>query len=138
MPEETKTGKIIVENGKHFLIVGNQRDELPAELFGGAEGLKEMEGQEVEVLYSPVSFPVLLRPKRRPPILCYLVATHWAGHVEPMAVQTAAIPIKIRPTCYLPAPWVIKGVEEQVRKNLAGELLARGVITKAVHDKIVG
>lgn len=147
MQEHTKMGKIVSEGGKYFVVLADGRHELPSQLAGGEEALKELAGQEVEVLFSdPVVFPIALRPKRRPPILCYLPAGPWLDVAHSLAhgalleasVVSAAEHIKLRPTCYVPAPWVIKGVENQVRVNLANELLEKGIINKQVHEQIVG
>lgn len=140
MPENPILGKVVLERGKYFLKVGRTKEELVPEAVGGVEVLKAVEGQEVEVLYSePLTFVVGLRPKRRPPILCYLPAP-WNRFVlqhEPI-VATQAGPIIRKPTCYIPADWVIKGVEEKIRQNLAKELFDQGIISKEVNEKIIG
>lgn len=39
--------------------------------------------------------------------------------------------------CYVPAPEVIAGVEFEVRRNIANQLLQQGYITGEVYEKVV-
>jgi hypothetical protein len=135
-------GKVIHESGKYFLEIDNKRHELTPELSGGEDALKAIVGQEVEVLYAKPT-PVALAVKGKVRITCYLVMSpEQLGHVHPIEAtvkaQLGADVIRLRPTCYVPAPWVIKGVEEQVRENLARELHAQGIISQEVYDKLAG
>jgi hypothetical protein len=139
MEKKAAEGKVIQENGRYFVKVGTVKEELVAEAVGGAEALKALAGQSVEVLYSePQSFIVGLRLKGRPPILCYLPVP-WIRRapVHEHEAETAATFLLRRPTCYIPADWMVKGVEEQVRLNMAKELLDQGIINKEVYGKIV-
>lgn len=138
MSERATVGKVILERGKYYLKAGDSKEELIPEAVGGVDALKAVEGQQVEVLYSePQTFVVALRPKRRPPILCYLPAP-WnrlvPGHEA--IVATSQLGLRVKPTCYVPLDWVVRGVEEQVRRNLAAELLEQGIISKEVNEKI--
>ena len=75
-------------------------------------------GQDVDVLFSELkSFPVAVRPIGRPPILCYIPVYEPAG---------------------FPSEFAVKGVQNQVRANLANELMEKGLITKQVYDQIAG
>ncbi len=118
MAESPKKGKIVSEHGKYFVVVDRVRHELAAHLTVGEGTLKDLEGQDVEVLFSePHTYPVALKPLKRPPILCYRPVFDPAN---------------------MPVEWAIRGVEKQVRMNLATELHQKGVISKQVYDQIVG
>jgi len=142
-------GKVVFENGAYALIVGQDRYALPVEVIG-AEELSKLQGKDVEVMLSePITVPVAIKLPTRKPILCYVpppdrwldFSQAWAHlaetHTEAIAA-TASNPIlkKLLQTCYLPRDWVIRGVEDQVRTNLANELLAAGVIGKETHAQI--
>lgn len=110
-------GKVIHEGGKFFIVVNDVRNELPLGLVADEGKLKELVGKEVEVLYTePTRFIIALVPQvpRIPRIICY---------------------IPLPDTIY--GPSVITAVEKAARVNLATQLLNAGVISQAVHDKIV-
>lgn len=130
-------GRIESENGVFYLRWEGGRDELPGDLLESQPGLKELIGQDVEVLLSePRSFVIGLRVPKRPPILCYLPAPPWISLGRPEQLAQA-FNAHLHPSCYVPADWMIRGVEEQVRRNLADRLLKDKVISKSVHDTIV-
>lgn len=117
----TKTpikGKVVSEGGKYFVVAEGTRRELAAHLTIGEGKLKDLVGQDVEVLFSePQEFPVALKLAGRPPILCYRPV------FDPADIPSAA---------------AIRGVENQVRVNFANELFRQGVISKQVHEQIGG
>jgi hypothetical protein len=115
--KERHMGKVIHEEGKFFVVVNDVRSELPLGLMADEGKLKQLVGKEVEVLFTePTRFIIALVP------------------------QVPRIP---RIICYIPAPdtiygrTVITAVEKAARVNLADQLLEGGIISQAVHDKIV-
>ncbi|MGD8969756.1 MAG: hypothetical protein PVI07_19800 [Anaerolineae bacterium] len=120
MKEEERTGTVVLEEGKYFLEVAGERQELPPG-FAAEEQLKELAGREVGVLYSePKRFVVGLVDRRLGPIICYLPIP----------------PIPPIP-CYIPPPWVFRGIEKQVRINLADRFLEEGYISEEVYEKLI-
>ena len=70
---EPKEGTVVAEGGKFFLDVAGNRLELVPQLAGGAENLRAIAGQRVEILYSEATrFVAGLQVGRRPPIICYV------------------------------------------------------------------
>ncbi len=118
MKEETRVGTVSFEEGKYFLEVEGKREELPVGIVAEAK-LKELVGREVEVLYTePRRFVAGLVDRKIGPILCY-------------------IPIPIPPIpCYIPPPWFFRGVEEQVRINLAKQFLEEGLISEEIFGRL--
>jgi hypothetical protein len=118
MEEETRMGTVAFEEGKYFLEVEGRREELPIGLVAEEAQLKELVGQEVEVLYSePRRIVVALVARERLRFTCYLPAwPPWPSH---------------------PAPWVIRGVEREVRANLAERFFEEKLISKEVYEKLV-
>jgi hypothetical protein len=146
MPEP-KEGVVIAEGDKFFLELAGSRVELQPQMMGGVDNLKALAGQKVEILYSePTRFVVGLQAGRRPPILCYYQhGPYWETTVgaEPVPQYHVVITDEAgirRPiiVCYVPAPGLIKGVEYEVRRNLANQLLQEGYISADVHEKILG
>ena len=146
---EPKEGVVIAEAGKFFLDVAGARVELAPQMVGGAENLKGLAGQKVEILYSePARFIAGLKAGHRPPILCYLPpVTFGVQGLTPEAARAQQFHIAItdpagirRPMilCYVPAPEVVKGIEFELRRNIANQLLQEGYIGADVHEKIVG
>lgn len=122
MREEKRTGTVVFEEGKYFLEVEGTREEVPAEAIAQEAQLKELVGQEVEVLYSePKRAVVGLVAKEFMPILCYIPGPPW-----PPCFM-----------CYLPPPWVIRGVELEVRTNLAKRFLEEGYISEEIFERLV-
>jgi len=118
MKKETRTGTVVFEEGKYFLEVEGRREELLAGLVADEEQLRKLVGEEVEVLYSePKRFVVGLVSRKIGPILCY-VWPPW-------------------PVCYYPVPWILRGVEKEVRVNLAKRFLKEGLISEEVYDKLI-
>jgi hypothetical protein len=114
-------GTVVLEGGKYFLEVAGKREELPAGLVAEEAQLKELVGQKVEVLYSePTRFVIGLAARQRPPIVvCYFPPLPW-------------------PPCYIPIPfWVMRGIEKEVRVNLAKGLLEEKIISKEVYEKLL-
>jgi len=118
MKEAIRRGKVFFEKGKYFLEVEGKRWELEA---GGIiiDGrIEDLVGQEVEVLYSePTRLVVGLVAKKIGGVLCY---------------------IRPHPICYIPAdPWIFRGIEREVRVNLAKRFLEEKLISKEVFEKLV-
>ncbi len=114
MEKETRAGKVILDRGHYFLQVGDKRLSLEPGGVLSKDQLKELEGKEVEVLYTKPRQDVIgLASREFPPIFCY---------VPPRAL------------CYYPKDdWIFKGIEEQVRLNLADEFFNEGIISEEVH-----
>lgn len=144
MTGEVQSGKITAAEGRYFLETEGQRLELPTAALG--EAAAELVGKEVEVLLSePVRNIVALVPRRpRVPIICYVpvpdVFTRIAAAQERARVTSAASQLDLSklhpPICYFPADWLVKGVDEQVRINLAKKLLDEKLIGTAVYEKL--
>jgi hypothetical protein len=129
--------------GDEFVLeVEGERYPVPGSLLANSPELERLVGEKVEVMLSvPKPFVVAIRKIGRPPILCYLRADllqvgHWM-ELGP-ARSDLARQLRLRPTCYVPADWMIRGVEEQVRKNLATQMLEDGIISQEVYEQIIG
>ncbi len=134
-------GKVIAAEGKYFLEVGGERTEVPAAALGGEATARELSGADVEVLLSePVRQVIALLPKlpHRPPILCYLPPPDlWRRFREIAMTPVQAAQFELHPPlCYIPAEWMVKGIDERVRQTVAARLLKEGIISRAVHDKL--
>lgn len=118
MEGETRVGTVGFEEGKYFLEVEGRRWELEAGVIISDGRVEDLVGQEVEVLYSePTRFVVGLVTEKFGGVLCY---------------------VRPRPTCYYPAdPWLLRGVEREVRVNLAKGFLEEKLISKEVFEKLV-
>jgi hypothetical protein len=117
MREETRVGMVGYEEGKYFLEVEGEREDLPVGIVMEEAQLKELVGQKVDVLYSePKRVVVGLVVEALPPILCY-VPPWWFG-------------------CYLPPIWVLRGVEREVRVNLAKRFLEEGLISEGIFERL--
>lgn len=116
--ERKPMGKVAYEAGKYFLEVAGRREELVPGALADEAQLKELVGQEVEILYTePRSWVVGLATARRR-IVCYM-------------------PLP-RPVCYLAIdPRVLRGLQDKVRLNLAKQFLEEKLISKEVYDKLV-
>ena len=122
MKGETRRGIVAYEEGKYFLEVEGRREELPTRAVAEEARLKELVGQEVEVLYSePRRAVVGLVAKERMLIPCYVPWPPW-----PPCFM-----------CYLPASWLIRGVEREVQVNLAKRFLEEGYISEEVFERLV-
>jgi len=118
MKEEARIGTVVFKEGKYFLEVEGRREELLVGLVADEAQLRKLVGQEVEVLYSePRRVVVGLVAREIGPILCY-VRPPW-------------------PVCYYPIPWILRGVEREVRVNLAKRFLEEGLISEEVYAKLV-
>jgi len=119
MKEETRVGTVGFEEGKYFLEVEGRREELLAGLVAQEAQLEKLVGQEVEVLYSePRRLVVGLVAREIGPILCY-------------------IPPPVPPLCYYPVdPWAFRGIEREVRVNLAKRFLEEGLISEGVFERL--
>jgi len=140
-------GKVLAREGRFFLQYENELHEIDPMLVGGVEVLKRVAGQEVELVTQVTPWVAgVIWDKVR--IVCYLpppdiwgtlrggLSTTPAAHVHTELETTLA---KIaRPVCYVPADWVIRGVEEQVRRNLLKQFVEDKIITMEVHDQLVG
>jgi len=144
---EPKEGVVVAEGDKFFLDLAGSRVELLPQMMGGVDNLKSLAGQKVEILYSePTRFVVGLQAGRRPPILCYYQpGPYWqrTAEAEPAPQYHLVITDEAgirRPIilCYVPAPELVKGIEYEVRRNLANRLLQEGYISADVHEKILG
>lgn len=143
MKRQADKGKIILEEGKYFLDIDGKKQELPAGTIDEAK-LKELAGKEVEIIYSePQSFVVGIKADKtiilncfifpwppKPP--CYVPCYIWDPRPPwpPCYIHCFV--------CYLPADWLIKGVEVEVRKNLAQRFLDEGIISKENYEKFIG
>lgn len=136
MKRQADKGKIILEEGKYFLDIDGKKQELPAGTIDEAK-LKELAGKEVEIIYSePQSFVVGIKVDKLPTITCYI--RPWPPH-PPCYIWHPHPPCYMYCfVCYLPADWLIKGVEVEVRKNLAQRFLDEGIISKENYEKFIG
>lgn len=122
MNERMRMGTVIFEKGKYFLELEDRREELPVETVLVEDQLKKLVGQEVDVLFSePRPAVVGLKAKDLMPILCYIPWPPW----PPCFL------------CYLPIPWMIRGVEREVQVNLAKRFLEEGYISEEVYKRLV-
>jgi len=137
MGKDTGSAILRFEEGKFFLEVEGKKRELPTTALADEAQLKEYVNQEVEVLYSePVRQVVGLAAGRRLRIVCYLPPPDPWPPWPPCCLPPPHFPHP--PLCYIPAEsWFLKGVEAQVRANLARRFLEEGVIGKEVYEKLL-
>lgn len=147
-------GKVLEHEGRFFVEVENRLEELDPMLVGGVEVLHKLAGQEVELVTQDVPWIAgVMWDKVR--ILCYippidrfrdLLGEHLIAPVEFQAgaavphMHTAAarrFKLPRGPLCYLPAPWVIRGVEEVIRKNLLEQFRVDEIISQEVYERLV-
>jgi hypothetical protein len=116
MPELHKKGKVILRDGKYFLVTPGKEEQIgPGAQIDPAQ-LKTLAGQEVELVYSePASFVV--------------------GLIAPVSA-TLHHPIHI--TCYIPAVLNIGQINEASRATLAKQLLNEGVLSKENYERLTG
>ncbi|MFC2172309.1 hypothetical protein ACFLU6_06715 [Acidobacteriota bacterium] len=119
MNEERRIGKVVHEKGKYFVEVEGKREELAGGIIVEGRKIEDLVGQEVEVLYSePRRFVVGLVAKEYGPILCY---------VRP----------PMPPMCYYPVdPWIYKGIEKEIRENLAKRFFEEGLLSEQNFEKL--
>jgi hypothetical protein len=122
MGERTQKGTIVREKGKFYLKMKDRREELPLDTVIDSDRLERLVGKDVEVLLSePRQAVVGIRLEELLPILCYIPWPPW----PPCFL------------CYLPAPWLIKGVELEVQRNLAKRFLEEGYINEEVFKRLI-
>jgi hypothetical protein len=122
MKERMRMGIVMFDEGKYFLEVEGRREELPLETVVEEEQLKKLVGQEVEVFFSePRPAVVGIKAKELMPILCYIPWPPW----PPCFL------------CYLPVPWLIRGVEREVQINLAKRFREEGYISEEVFERLI-
>lgn len=130
MGEEIRMGTIRMEQGKFFLEVEGKQQELPPWIMADEKQLEGLVGKKVEVLYSePVRQVVGLAVNRHVYIVCYLV-------IPPSELYRTPIVKPHPPICYIPPEWLIQGIEDKVRANIANRLLKEGIIGKEIHGKL--
>lgn len=144
---ESMKGKVLSNEGQYFIQYENQIQEIDPRLVGGVEVLKQLEGQEVELVtqVSPWIVGVISDKVR---IVCYLPAPDVWGAVRGGigAISSAHLhleqdiaQVKIpRVICYVPADWVIRGVEDVVRRNLLKQFVEDKIIGAEVYDRLAG
>lgn len=148
-------GKVLEHEGRFFIEVENRLEELDPMLVGGVEVLQKLAGQEVELVTQDIPWIAgVMWDKVR--ILCYippiehfrdLFAEHLvapvdlhAGPAVPHVYAAASRRVKFPrgPLCYIPAPWVIRGVEDVIRKNLLEQFRVDEIITQEVYERLIG
>lgn len=146
-------GKVLEHEGRFFVEVENKLEELDPMLAGGVEVLHKLAGQEVELVVQEVPWIAgVIWDKVR--IVCYLPPVDRWREFQEFAAGTmvgapAAMRVHVhdeasriirlkRPICYVPADWVIRGVEEMVRANLLKQMFADGVISQEVYGRLLG
>lgn len=143
MAHKPTMGKLIKEENSYLLEVNGERHALPDGLVAQNPELAKLEGNEVEVMLSvPKPVVVAVRIPGRPPILCYIVldfllkGNHWIPTPAAASESVRSLVHDIKPACYVPADWMIRGVEEQVRRNFADQMLKDGIISKDVYGQL--
>jgi hypothetical protein len=145
---EPMKGKVFSHEGRFFIQYERQMHELDPMLVGGVEVLKQLDGQEVELVtqVSPWIAGVIWDKVR---IVCYLpppdiwgavrggISTLSAAQHVHLEQDIAQIRIP-RPVCYVPADWLIRGVEDVIRVNLLKQFVADKIITQEVYDRLAG
>ena len=122
MTGRRRKGVVVREEGKYLLEVEGERQEIPLETVMDESQLESIVGQTVEVLYSePRPAVVGILARERVPILCYVPWPPW----PPCFL------------CYLPVPWLLRGVEREVQVNLAKRFLEEGYINEEVFERLV-
>ena len=128
MIEDMHVGTVAFEEGKYLLETEGQRQELPVEAVGDEARLKELVGQQVEVLYSePKRAIVGLVARARLPVIVYPQWPPW----PPRPPWPPCF------GCYLPPIWLLKGVEREVRTNLARRFLEEGYFSEEVFNRLI-
>lgn len=108
--------RIVLKDGKYYLVRGRQRQELQP-LMASDDELQAVVGKEVQFATQPHTTIVGFRtPNVR--IVCYLP------------------PPPRRWMCYLPRPELVEGIQDKVRQNLLDRLLQEGAIDQEIADKL--
>lgn len=144
---ESMRGTVLSHEGRFYVQYEKEMQEIDPMLVGGVEVLKQLEGQEVELVTQAVPWIAgVIWEKIR--IVCYLpppdiwgairgdLTTIPARHVH-LEQDIAQVRIP-RIICYVPADWVIRGVEDAVRVNLLRQFVADKIITQDVYDRLAG
>lgn len=147
-------GKVLEHEGRFFIEVENKLEELDPMLAGGVEVLHKLSGQEVELVVQEIPWIAgVVWEKVR--IVCYLPPPEFWRNFGPELVTApmagapamarvhvhdeAAVTLHLkRPICYVPADWVIRGVEEMIRVNLLKQMFAEGIISQEVYGRLAG
>jgi hypothetical protein len=140
MKEGMQMGKVIFEEEKYFLEIEGQRQELPVAAVGDEARLKELVGQEVEILYSePKRDIVGLVAQERMAVMICPPWPPWPPWPPPPPPPWPPWPPPWPPCfmCYLPPIWLIEGVEREVQTNLAKRFLEEGYISEEVFNRLV-
>lgn len=166
MPSTAKVviegGKILLDTGSEKLALpdGAVSKADAKELVGQKVELIYSEPQRVVVAFRPPRRkPVLCylpAVVARPPITCYIVARPQDAFLEEFAAKvrqdlldkliagkyiTADLSNELikkkKILCYVPKPDFLAKVQEDLRIQIAGQLMAEGVISKKIHDQIV-
>ncbi len=148
MPGDVPTkGTVVASEGRYFLKYGNEQQELDPMLVGGLAVLKQLVGQDVDLVTQATPWIVgVIKDKVR--IVCYVPPPEfWRAFQEELSalpaahahlqVQSAQLKAP-RPVCYVPADWVIRGVEERVRANLLKQFVDDKIIDVEVYNRIAG
>ncbi len=141
--DEPTKGTVVASEGRYFLKYGTEQHELDPKLVGGEAVLKQLVGQEVDLVTQATPWIVgVVKDKVR--IVCYLpppefwgagragIGVNPAAHFELQSAQLKAP----RPVCYVPADWVIRGVEERVRANLLRQFVEDKIIGQEVYNRL--
>jgi len=117
MPREVQSGKLIAEGGKYYVLVGDQRLQLPTDQPGDVENLKALVGKEVQTFWTkPQSYLIGIGPAtRRPPWRCFI--------------------------CYLPPIWIRirqEFVQEATRVKLIEQFVKEGLISPKISERLGG
>jgi hypothetical protein len=116
MPELSKKGKVVLREGKYFLEAPGNVEQIQIAAAIDPAQLKELVGQEVEILYSePKVFAV------------GLVGTRPVAGVRPPRI-----------ICYIPAVTDIGVIAEEARLAFADQLLKEGVLSKENYERLTG
>jgi hypothetical protein len=116
MPELSKKGKVVLREGKYFLEAPESEEQISIAASIDPSQLKELVGQEVEILYSePKVFAV------------GLVGTRVLAGVRPPRI-----------ICYIPAVTDIGVIAEDARLAFAEQLLNEGVLSKENYERLTG
>ena len=112
--DKPRGGTVVHKDGVYFLEAEGKHHVIPVGPHTNVAQLKELVGQQVEVLHSePTSFIV------------GLVAAKATGPRVPRII------------CYVPAdPFAFGVVEEAARVGLAKQFLDQGILSKANYEKL--
>lgn len=115
LPEHTAKGVLTKARGAYVLKVGRRAIKFPASAILPARELDKLAGKEVLAAFSPKQPSVVVAITawpRRPRVPCYWIL------------------------CYIPAPDILRRIQDQVRIDVLNQMVKAGIVPPAIGKEI--